>query len=452
MSRVRLECTEGSSKKFWEGEVAEATLTVRFGRLGTAGQTKAKQLASCALAQRELDKLVAEKLRKGYLRIEEAQASTTTAAPAKPKVSQATRFKFHDSARKRYAWIELEGRQVRWAEGHVGTLPVEAYEEEASASAAIAKRDAVIAKWLKQGFELQVSAPPPLKSKPSAVERGLAEARKAEQEGRLEAASARYQQVFAEVFGEDSDELSNIVDLTWRGGALVAVGLNLDPGWLETQLKKDVALLFSSPIAAQVEEVTLHLVDGAWWSGHAQQALQTLARAACAARLKRIRIQDDKDHYLGSVDGVDDLPATEFRAFGALRTLELATTLLTVSPGPELAGLKSLARTTTELFAAEFLELTKGSWTGLEELSIQSDSIYLGAPGEELHEELVDELRSSFERFISSGSFSALRSLLLRLPPQIQVTVGDVQQLIQKAPIGQGLHSLRVEFLESRPE
>ena len=62
----RFEFKEGNSNKFWEVTVSENTLTVRFGRVGSAGQEKLKAFATPALAQKEQDKLIAEKQAKGY--------------------------------------------------------------------------------------------------------------------------------------------------------------------------------------------------------------------------------------------------------------------------------------------------------------------------------------------------------------------------------------------------
>jgi len=39
---------------------------VRFGRIGTAGQTQSKTFADAARARREADQLIGEKLKKGY--------------------------------------------------------------------------------------------------------------------------------------------------------------------------------------------------------------------------------------------------------------------------------------------------------------------------------------------------------------------------------------------------
>ncbi len=55
----RFELIDGSSRKFWEATLDSKTLTVRFGRIGTDGQTKGKVLASPAAARAEHDKLVA---------------------------------------------------------------------------------------------------------------------------------------------------------------------------------------------------------------------------------------------------------------------------------------------------------------------------------------------------------------------------------------------------------
>ena len=63
----RYELSEGTSHKFWEIELSGASFTTTYGRIGTAGQTTQKQFASAAEARRAHDKLIAEKLAKGYV-------------------------------------------------------------------------------------------------------------------------------------------------------------------------------------------------------------------------------------------------------------------------------------------------------------------------------------------------------------------------------------------------
>lgn len=57
----------GASKKFWEISIAENFFTVRFGRIGTAGQAQTKTFSDEAQARREADTLIIEKLKKGYV-------------------------------------------------------------------------------------------------------------------------------------------------------------------------------------------------------------------------------------------------------------------------------------------------------------------------------------------------------------------------------------------------
>ena len=66
LSLRRFEFVQGGSKKFWEITQLQNTITVRFGRLGTTGQSQTKSFATEHQAQREAEKLIGEKTRKGY--------------------------------------------------------------------------------------------------------------------------------------------------------------------------------------------------------------------------------------------------------------------------------------------------------------------------------------------------------------------------------------------------
>jgi predicted DNA-binding WGR domain protein len=61
------EFIEGTSRKFWEISVSGNAFTVRFGRIGTAGQSQTKTFADEVKAKREADQLISEKLKKGYV-------------------------------------------------------------------------------------------------------------------------------------------------------------------------------------------------------------------------------------------------------------------------------------------------------------------------------------------------------------------------------------------------
>jgi predicted DNA-binding WGR domain protein len=60
------EFVSGASNKFWEVSLDEASVSVRFGRIGTPGQTQAKVFADSTRAKSEAEKLIREKLAKGY--------------------------------------------------------------------------------------------------------------------------------------------------------------------------------------------------------------------------------------------------------------------------------------------------------------------------------------------------------------------------------------------------
>jgi predicted DNA-binding WGR domain protein len=59
-------CVEDGSSKFWEVVVNDIVLTVRFGRIGTKGQSQAKTFTTAEAALREQEKLIRSKVSKGY--------------------------------------------------------------------------------------------------------------------------------------------------------------------------------------------------------------------------------------------------------------------------------------------------------------------------------------------------------------------------------------------------
>lgn len=65
----RFEFVEGGSSKFWEVKVEEEVQTVRFGKIGTAGQEKTKDFDSPGEAKADTKKLIAEKTGKGYVEV-----------------------------------------------------------------------------------------------------------------------------------------------------------------------------------------------------------------------------------------------------------------------------------------------------------------------------------------------------------------------------------------------
>ena len=56
----RFEFNDGKSNKFWEITVEGDSFTVRYGKMGTDGQTSTKTYADADKARVEADKLIAD--------------------------------------------------------------------------------------------------------------------------------------------------------------------------------------------------------------------------------------------------------------------------------------------------------------------------------------------------------------------------------------------------------
>ncbi|UXI67016.1 DUF4132 domain-containing protein [Tahibacter amnicola] len=84
MTMQRFELVEGTASKFWEISRDGCTYTVRFGRIGTNGQTQSKTAPTEAKAQAEVDKLIKEKTGKGYSSVAVAAGARLDAVAVKP--------------------------------------------------------------------------------------------------------------------------------------------------------------------------------------------------------------------------------------------------------------------------------------------------------------------------------------------------------------------------------
>jgi predicted DNA-binding WGR domain protein len=75
----RFEFKEGSSSKFWEATLSDNKLTVCYGRIGSPGQEKSNTFPRPEFAKKEHDKLIADKLRKGYKEVAASEAGPSAA-------------------------------------------------------------------------------------------------------------------------------------------------------------------------------------------------------------------------------------------------------------------------------------------------------------------------------------------------------------------------------------
>ncbi len=84
MTTRSFELIDGKSDKFWTITLDREQYTVQFGRRGTAGQTQSKDLGSLDGALQAYDKLVAEKLKKGYKEVRTGHNGSGSPKPAVP--------------------------------------------------------------------------------------------------------------------------------------------------------------------------------------------------------------------------------------------------------------------------------------------------------------------------------------------------------------------------------
>jgi uncharacterized protein (TIGR02996 family) len=78
--------TDAKSNKFWNIDLQGTRFTVTFGKVGSKGQTQTKDFPDPAAARKAHDKLVAEKLGKGY--VETTPGPSPAAAPAASPLQQ----------------------------------------------------------------------------------------------------------------------------------------------------------------------------------------------------------------------------------------------------------------------------------------------------------------------------------------------------------------------------
>jgi predicted DNA-binding WGR domain protein len=173
------EFSEGTSNKFWNIELKGKTVTVTFGRIGSAGQTKPKDFPTEAAAQKEYDKLIAEKTKKGYQETTKGGAAPQAAAapaaapaaakggtarkaeaapaPASPAASSSgatgkRRFEFSEGTSNKFWTIERSGKTVTVNFGKIGTDGQTKPKDFPNEAAAQKEYDKLIAEKTKKGY------------------------------------------------------------------------------------------------------------------------------------------------------------------------------------------------------------------------------------------------------------------------------------------------------------
>jgi predicted DNA-binding WGR domain protein len=79
------EFTDEKSSKFWEVSHQGSDMTTRWGKIGTGGQSKTKSFASPEKAAAETAKIIATKVKEGY--VEQELSGAVSSSPSRPKAS-----------------------------------------------------------------------------------------------------------------------------------------------------------------------------------------------------------------------------------------------------------------------------------------------------------------------------------------------------------------------------
>jgi predicted DNA-binding WGR domain protein len=111
MGRREFQYADEKSDKFWHIELADSSFTVHFGRTGTNGQTQTKEFGSAEAAKKEYEKLIAEKVKKGYTETTAGGGGATakSQAPANASAAKSTAAKPAKAAKKSRAVADDQG-------------------------------------------------------------------------------------------------------------------------------------------------------------------------------------------------------------------------------------------------------------------------------------------------------------------------------------------------------
>ncbi len=178
----RYEVSEGTSNKFWEIKLSGTSFTTTYGKIGTTGQTTLKEFTSAADAKKEHDKLIAEKIKKGYVLAgdggrssraetvdEDAEDGDQPAAKPAAKVAKpgaaapagassasgtpgARYFEFAEGTSSKFWEIKLDGESVTTRYGKIGTGGQTTEKELDSSSAAFKEYERLVAEKIKKGY------------------------------------------------------------------------------------------------------------------------------------------------------------------------------------------------------------------------------------------------------------------------------------------------------------
>jgi predicted DNA-binding WGR domain protein len=180
----RYEFSEGTSNKFWQIDLSGKSFSTTYGKIGTAGQTTVKQFKTDADAKKEYDKLIAEKVKKGYspsgggdaddddeeedekpakkVKAAVKPAAKVAAKPAaKPAAKKAAgggkstprRFEFSEGTSNKFWEVWVEGTQLMTKYGKIGSSGSQTVKDFGTDEKVTKEYDKIVAEKTKKGYE-----------------------------------------------------------------------------------------------------------------------------------------------------------------------------------------------------------------------------------------------------------------------------------------------------------
>ena len=204
----RYEYSEGSSSKFWEINLDGKSFTTTYGKIGAKGQTTLKTFSSEAEAKKDYDKLVAEKVKKGYApvgkppksvagaaqAVEAAQPAAKkkragasapgqpAAAPAGEPTSKPTSasgkpgaryFELVEGTSSKFWEIVVEGTEIRTRYGKIGTAGQETAKDHDSKSEAFKEYDKLVTEKTRKGYREVTAGGPGIDARNPDLEKAI---------------------------------------------------------------------------------------------------------------------------------------------------------------------------------------------------------------------------------------------------------------------------------------
>ena len=166
---ARYEFSDGKSNKFWEIEISGSEVTTTWGRIGTDGQSKTKDYGSADKAQKEHDKLITSKTKKGYEPVgggakpkkkaaKKKTAKKAAAAEAETEVEEGfQRYEFVEGNSSKFWEVKVDGSTYTTRYGRIGDSGKATTKEAASPIAAKKEAEKLAASKVKKGYVLKVA-------------------------------------------------------------------------------------------------------------------------------------------------------------------------------------------------------------------------------------------------------------------------------------------------------